>query len=198
MNQNIAPKAPQDAPEISLEEEFKALSVSRLVRKHSAQTIHALGAKLGIRVSGISNTGIVSSIKELLNNASKRADPSYERFLSSAANPLIDPTVAHYGIRCVYCGEVCVELQPGFDPRRPTNILGVPIKFHLWPLRFLGPESVDPTELASRNREQPACAFCERPVAIEGSGARVLPRAIVVLGKPLEEESEAQKQATAK
>lgn len=186
MNQSIAPKKVAEGEEASLEQEFQTLSVSRLVKKHSAQTIHRLGQSLGINVTGMSSTSITSSIKTLLSNQDKSSDPGYQRFIGSAAAPLIDPTVGQFGIKCVYCGETVVEFQAGFNPRNPTNILGKAIPFHLWPFRFLGPDHKDPTELAAANREKPMCAFCERPIAIEGSGTRVLPRALINLTPPAE------------
>lgn len=194
MNQ-VAPKNtdPNRTEHTTLLEEFAKLGVHRLVRKHSKETIVTLAKEHGVATAGLSTTALVSAIKALLSKNEMRNDPAYQRHLQSAGSPLIDPTVPQYGVRCVYCGEVAMVIQPGFNALRPTNLLGKPIPVHFWPFQFRGPEHIDPTELASRSREVPVCAFCDREIAVTGITERgatgILPRALVELApaKPEEE-----------
>jgi len=171
----IASADQKDLDKIQTWEENTA--VGKFTRDH----LERLGqVVLGIKVSGEPKREMVRRIKAHLDLDHRReglaTDSRYQEAPEPASQEFTATSNHQFAIRCVRCGEIAVELQPGFNPSRSENT-----PFHRWPLRFVGPPHLSESELKNRSRENPTCPSCESDLPMRANNTQVLGRAIQVL-----------------
>ena len=86
----------------------------------------------------------------------------------------------YFGYRCLKCGRVALQFEPGFDPRQPgTDGGGNHLVFTYWRSRFLAWEHVEQYKLDMASRENPRCHWCNDRIPLFQGGRSLPARGIV-------------------